>query len=221
MRRALSRLVAQLAKTAAGPSLDLERFQDPLAKTAEWTPLVAGGASFGTHRLKEAGMHRREMRPTYGALAFYGVFLAVGLGVMAVGIGVLVASRADGLPPFLFLSLFGLVFAAVGGGMLYGGTQPIVFDLQLGYFWKGRNPPPYAFGAVPKEATSVTQIHALQIVSERCSGSKSSFTSYELNLVLQDGTRQNVVDHGNLDGLRADARELATFLVVPLWDAVT
>ena len=43
--------------------------------------------------------------------------------------------------------------------------------------------------------------------------------SYELNVVLQDGSRRNVVDHGNLDALRADARELAMFLVVPLWDA--
>jgi hypothetical protein len=115
--------------------------------------------------------------------------------------------------------LFGLVFAAVGGGTLYGGTKPIAFDIQLGYFWKGRNPPPYNFGVEPKEALPLPRIHALQIVSERCSSSKSSFMSYELNLVLQDGSRRNVVDHGNLDGLRTDARELAIFLAVPLWDA--
>jgi len=45
------------------------------------------------------------------------------------------------------------------------------------------------------------------------------FTSYELNLVLKDGSRRNLVDHGNLPALRDDARELAGFLIVPLWDA--
>jgi hypothetical protein len=218
MRRMLNRLATLLAGMAPTP-LDPQRFQDPLATTTEWTPLVGGGASFGTHRLKEPGLHRREMRPTRGALAFYLLFLIVGLGVAAAGLAVFVAGGRDAVPPVLFLSLFGLVFTAVGGGLFYSGTKPIAFDVQLGYFWKGRNPPPYSFGLEPKEAIALPRIHALQIVSERCSSSKSSFMSYELNLVLEDGSRRNVVDHGNIEGLRADARELAIFLAVPLWDA--
>ena len=51
------------------------------------------------------------------------------------------------------------------------------------------------------------------------SGSKSSYTSYELNLVLDDGSRINVVDHGNLDRLRGDATTLSRFLSKPVWDA--
>jgi hypothetical protein len=218
MRRMLNRLAALLAGMAPLP-LDLARFQDPLAATTDWKPLVSGGASFGTHRLKEPGLHRREMRPTRGALAFYLLFLVVGLGVMAASLAVFVSGGREALPPVLFLLLFGLVFAAIGGGLLRSGTKPIAFDIQLGFFWKGRNPPPYSFGAEPKEAIALPHIHALQIVSEHCSSSKSSFMSYELNLVLRDGSRRNVVDHGNIEGLRADARELAIFLAVPLWDA--
>ncbi len=219
---ALRRFVGQLATRPAGPSLDLDRFQDPLAKTTEWKPLVSGGASFGTHRLKEIGMHRREMRPMAGAIAFYLVFAVFGaaalLGAGIALVATLVAGRWEGLLAVLFLSLFGAVFGGVGGWLYYSGTKPIVFDLALGYFWTGRQAPPYDFGGAPQDAVPLAQVHALQVVSERCSGSDSSFTSYELNLVLHDGSRRNVVDHGNLEALRADARELATFLVVPLWD---
>jgi hypothetical protein len=56
-------------------------------------------------------------------------------------------------------------------------------------------------------------------LSEFVSGSKNSYYSYELNLVLDDGSRINVVDHGNLERLRSDANALSQFLDKPVWDA--
>jgi hypothetical protein len=58
------------------------------------------------------------------------------------------------------------------------------------------------------------------LISEHCSGSKSSYTSYELNLVLEDSRRINLVDHGNRKKLIADAQIVAEFLGVPLWNAL-
>jgi hypothetical protein len=43
--------------------------------------------------------------------------------------------------------------------------------------------------------------------------------SYELNLVLKDGSRLNAIDHGNQQALRADSQTIATFINKPLWDA--
>ena len=51
-------------------------------------------------------------------------------------------------------------------------------------------------------------------------GDKSSYYSYELNLVLEDGARLNVVDHGDLKALQADAEILSEYLQVPVWDGV-
>jgi len=59
----------------------------------------------------------------------------------------------------------------------------------------------------------------LQLLSEYVSGDKSSYYSYELNLVLDEASRINVVDHENLEQLRGDARTLAQFLDKLLWDA--
>ena len=57
-------------------------------------------------------------------------------------------------------------------------------------------------------------------VRQACSGDKSRYYSYELNLVLEDGSRLNVIDHGNVEAIRADAQKLAAFLGKPLWDAI-
>ncbi|MFT4803048.1 MAG: Fe2+ transport system protein B [Psychroserpens sp.] len=47
----------------------------------------------------------------------------------------------------------------------------------------------------------------------------SSFKSFELNLVLDDSNRLNVIDHVNLKGVTADAETLSAFLNVPIWHA--
>jgi hypothetical protein len=63
-------------------------------------------------------------------------------------------------------------------------------------------------------------VYAIQLLSEYCCGNESRFYSYELNLVLKDGGRMNVIDHGNRAVLREQARELSLFLGKPVWDAI-
>ncbi len=104
--------------------------------------------------------------------------------------------------------------------MFYFGTSPIVFDKYKSSFWKGRKSPDEVSERKEiKYFTELANIHALQIISEYCSGNKSSYYSYELNLVLKNGSRINVVDHGNLTKLREDAQTLSAFLGKPVWDA--
>ena len=63
------------------------------------------------------------------------------------------------------------------------------------------------------------EIHGIQIIKEYCSTKNGGYYSYELNLVLKDASRVNVLDHGNGARLRRDADELAGFLGgVPVWD---
>lgn len=58
-----------------------------------------------------------------------------------------------------------------------------------------------------KNIIPLNQIHALQIISEWVPG-KSSYTSYELNIVLKDATRINIVDHNNIKQIRLDAEKI-------------
>lgn len=104
--------------------------------------------------------------------------------------------------------------------MFYRQMLPIVFDKQDGLFWKGRKPDSVM---LTQEATAkyarLEVVHALQIIAEYLTSKNGGYYSYELNLVLKDGNRINVVDHGNRKRLAEDAQVLADFLGVPVWDA--
>ena len=98
--------------------------------------------------------------------------------------------------------------------MFYFGAAPFVFDKRRRVFWEGWKAPREV-----TDRTALKDIHALQIISEYCFGQYASYYSYELNLVLKDGRRINVVDHANQGKLREDARTLSRFLGAPVWDA--
>ena len=132
----------------------------------------------------------------------------------------------------VLLPIFVSALFAVGGALgLYFGTAPMVFDKLSGHFWEGRKSP-QDVGNVRslKYAAELSQIHALQILAEYVrsdsmrdhTGKRSPnnpYYSYELNLVLNDGARINVIDHGNQTRLQEDAKTLSVFLGKPVWDA--
>jgi hypothetical protein len=186
-------------------------FGDPLAERTQWSPLKSGGANFRMHKLVSVQCDRMEFRITAGMLLFALAFFLVGVGAAA---GALLSAEA-----FWPLGLFALIFLSVGGGMFFFSSEPVVFDKRKGFFWKGRkSPEDVADLKNCKHCVRLGEIHALQIVAEQIKG-KSSYSSYELNLVLKDASRINVVDHGSKEKIREDAAALAAFLGRPLWDS--
>ncbi len=201
---------------------DVSRFNDPIAEKTQWSPAKGGGANFKTHNLVNVDYSRIEFRSSVGAKLFYLVFLLVGLGVM---IGISVSKISDGTfglnAETLLMLAFGLVFASVGGGLLYYGSAPVVFDKKAGYFWKGRKSPREVFNKSSiKHLAKLEDVHAIQLISEYVRGNKSSYHSYEFNLVLKDASRINVIDHGNKKSIRENAETLSAFLNKPIWDAI-
>ncbi|MEQ1857089.1 MAG: hypothetical protein ABL963_11480 [Longimicrobiales bacterium] len=224
MLRALAEKLPTVKSLTVHPvAYDASHLGDELATRTDWGPAKGGGASFCTHRLVDAGPRRVEFRATKGALAFFAAFALMGL--MALVIFPVAAFNSMGLQwltlAFLILPLVvGTVFVAVGSALWYYVGAPIVFDKQRGEYWKSRVPPEAAANRhAMKDRVALDRIHALQLISELCEGDDSTYTSYELNLVLDDATRLNVVDHGNREELRRDAEALAKFLGRPLWDA--
>jgi len=219
-RGILQKIVAQsrVRVSNAPPQQD----GDPIKARTEWTPAKGGGANFCTHKLVQIDSNRVEFRPSAGAIVFYLIFLLVGLGI---GLGATASNILKGTLAFnqntILPVVFGAIFAAAGGAMLYYGTAPIVFDKRHGYFWKGRkNPDEVADKRSLKHFAMLNDIHALQLVAERCTGKNSSYYSYELNLVLNDASRINVIDHGNLKRIQEDTATLATFLDQPVWSSI-
>ena len=200
---------------------DPSRFGDPVAEQTSWKPAKRGGANFQTRKLVMVTPNRIEFRASIVAKIFFGSFLLAGMGFAG---GVFVSHFSTATFPFspdtLMPLLAGIGFAIVGGVLLYFGTAPIVFDKTRGFFWKGRKAQDGVFHSDSvKHFAGLEDIHALQLISEYCHGSKRSYYSYELNLVLRNGRRINVVDHGDYEKLRKDAQTLSQFLERPVWDA--
>jgi hypothetical protein len=164
--------------------------------------------------------HRIAFRPSVGAYLFGGLFFLIGLGLLV------------GFPTAIFLEaiefewglltpiIAGLVFFLIGGAMLYMFTRPVVLDARLGYFWRNaKEPEGFTVSIDDEKYVPISRICAIQIIREHCHGNKSSYYSYEINLVLDDGHRVNVIDHGNQKAIRQDADTLAQLLEVPVWDA--
>ena len=203
-------------------SFDPSFLNDPVAKLTDWTPAKEGGNYFRTRKLIAINSNRLEFRAFIGAklfnlaLMFYGVSILIGFYFYGL------YSEESLLNIVTIIGwVVGILFAGWGGFSLYFGTIPIVFDKRIGYFWKGRRAPDKVIDQRPlKHFVELEQIHALQLISEYSTGNKFSYVSYELNLVLEDGKRINVVDHGNRKKLRDDAKTLSDFLGKPVWDAI-
>jgi len=202
------------------PSLDPAKFGDPLALKIEWTPATRGGTNFRTHRFVQTDFSRVEFRASVMAKLFPLLF-AVGGIVCGVGYSIqtgpaLFSHLSDIVPV-----LVGILFIFVGSILFWTSTTPIVFDMGVGYFWKSRKSPQDVLEVSSlKKCARLDQIHAIQLVSEWVRGSKTSYYSYEINLVLEDTRRMTVIDHGNLKRIREDAGRLSEFLGKPVWDAI-
>lgn len=215
----LKELISKLQNMSRVVPVNLERFNDPLATTIAWTPAKGGGTNFKTHKLIETSNNRLEFKASIGGMLFYMLFALIGFGVTVAAVYQEYESNFSLNSEHLIMLLVGVIFLSVGLSLLYFGTKPIVFDNFLGLYWKGRKAPNRDIEYTnPELFTKLCDIHALQIIAEYVRSNKNSYYSYELNLVMDNGNRQNVIDHGNISSIRADASKLAQFLNVPVWD---
>lgn len=200
---------------------DPSQFNDPLALRIEWIPVKRGGTSFQTRKLVKTSPYRMEFRATKFSLFFYTLFSFGGIGIIIVYL----LSRFNQHRFFIDIDFLIPIFIAVafsiaGSFLLYFGTRPVVFDKMKSAFWIGRKTPEKLLDhKSSKNTVRVNDIYAFQLISEYVRG-KNSYYSYELNIVRKDGSRVNVVDHGNKTKLKQDAQTLSLFLNKPLWDSI-
>ena len=85
--------------------------------------------------------------------------------------------------------------------------------------WKGKKAPKLSGNQQQSsDLIYVNDVHTFQIISERVRSKNGSYLSYELNLVLKDGNRVNIVDHGKQSQILIDADTLSHLLAKPVWD---
>lgn len=122
----------------------------------------------------------------------------------------------NGTLKFLLFIIFGTVFSCVGIYFMLHFLRPRVFNKNSNFYYKGftRNP-----DRSKKNYASLNRIVALQIIGETITDDDGDYKSFELNIVLDDASRLNVIDHGNLNTIIDDTEILSDFLNAPIWHA--
>lgn len=203
-------------------SADTSRFAgDPVAARTKWKPARMGANKFRTHDLHQTAPHRIELRPVPKTAKIYKAVGIAGAAILAVFVAVVALRGISGFSAeALLVPVTGVTLLAVGWGMLRLEMVPAVFDAQKGWYWKGpSDPAPTWANRTPKGAVKLADLHALQIIAKTWSGKYDEYTSHELNLILNDGQRINVMDHGDLAALQTQAAAVAALTGKPIWDA--
>lgn len=188
-----------------------------------WQPLVDGGANFKTKALntQNPGQWRYDNTSLNklfaGFLIWFGAF-----GAFICLITII----------FFFMAVVPLAFMVIGIIWRRRMKQAIVFDFEAQAFWKGPKKFHPVNGNYDKVADFVKfeDIYAIQILAEVVKSVKSSgshnhrnssfgsdyYDSYEMNLILKDSSRVNVVDHANLNAIKREAYMIAGSLKIPV-----
>jgi hypothetical protein len=195
---------------------------DPLACHIDWTEAVNAGSKFSEPKLVKVNNYRYEFRESIIQYITDKLFLIVLFMLLTVLISwSLYSTEYDsiaGMLYFLILFLFVLYLLTKG---LFDHKNPTIFDKIQGIYWEGHTSSNKQSDIKKlQESIPLMKIRALQLIAQIDKNHESTSRSYELNLVLANGERINVVEHNNLSKLRKDALSLSEFLGKPLWNAV-
>lgn len=169
-------------------------------------PLVRGGSNFQNMHL----VFRQDaiaVKPTWKIYLFVMIFQAFALLLICIG---LFSEQEIIWAPFSIGIVFTLIILCILISNLKRCAAPF-FDMGDGVFY------PKGFTR-DGSGIALSQLDHLEIIKERCHTSKSSYDSYELNVVLKNGSRYNILDHSNGKLLWEDAHKLAKRLSLPLMD---
>jgi len=204
-----------------------EKFDDPAAQRADWHHLNKGsGSSSQSQTIASVSGDRLRVANTLGGLTIPLLAAFGGLALVWIAFDSYFNIITKGTEPisttaFVFLAAVGILFT----GPAFWKLRPrntLTFDKAAGQFWRGRRKPSgnsAESGPFPLGRIAALQIPPRKHVHFRNNNQDRSFYSYELNLILDDNERINLLDHGDLVEIRKDAKKLSDYLGKPLFDA--
>ena len=100
-----------------------------------------------------------------------------------------------------------------GNALAYLMQPDQTFCRRTGYYWRGNE----RSASLRLELAAVHALQALALYVPPTDEEDTGYRSFQLNLVLQDGNRLNVLAHSNRIRFEAQVHALADFLGLPLW----
>jgi len=216
----LSSFLKNLVRSGNNRVFDPSVFKHELASKTSWSPKAGGGANFKTKKLLVVSGNELQYKASSLGKVFGWIFILFPLIFIVVGIKTFINEGFEILA--LLFILFPLIFIVIGIFVLKSFNTATSFNKSTGYFHKDKTQEIKSL-TITEDANTfkLDTIKALQILPETISDDDSSYTSYEINLVFEDGSRYNVVDHGHRNSIEQDAATLSDFLGIPAWNKMT
>lgn len=197
--------------------LNLAIFKDPVAKEVSWEQMHEGGNSFMTHKLQLLNDQVSAFQPVFFAKLIPVIFFLAGL--LLIGLAIFDPASINVM---LFIGI--LIFW--GAGILLTDQLMIytLFDQDTLKITQKRWLRSIFKREDAEKQFDLTSLYAIQLLSERISSydeendRSSSYRSYELNVIFENKERLHILDHANIEQIRADAQALAASLGIPVWD---
>lgn len=188
---------------------------DSVVKGSEiWESITSKGSSFYTQKLVKYANGLIKVRPTAKQVLFNLRFIWSGLLSLLVAFGLYVVLE----------NYISILPAIIGGIFLWFGVnnmrqrEIVIFDLDTAQFSKEEED--------ESRVVPFSQIYGLQLIEvynkegRTNMGDSDRYYNYELNLILENGDRINIMSHGDKNEMIKDTKMLAAYLSVPIWHKV-
>lgn len=167
------------------------------------------GANFCTHKLQKNSSLHFSIDPTGYSKLFS--WCVIGLGALGILCSLFVAPSL----PSVFGLLGSAIVVAVGFHCKRALEKITEFNIQA------RNiklcSSPFKLNS-SYETIRFSEIKALQLLSKDLSDPDINFNCFELNLILNNNSRYNILNHSNLEQLKSDGYQIAKLLNVAIVD---
>lgn len=194
---------------------------DPFAKKISWERLNIWWTNFITNILTKNTNWNLELKSSFQTKIFLIVFSLIPF-ILFLTLFLNYFTKETNLNTIVALFVFTLFYFWTNFFIFNNFSKPIVFDKKIGYFYKWKlNLNLEMIDIDDKNITSLNNIYAVQLLSEFVYWNMGSYYSYELNLVLKDKSRINLIDHWNLNIIKSNAKTIWNYLWVPVWDWTT
>ena len=175
-------------------SMNPTQLEQVRAKTSFEPLFHNNAANFATYRLDFSSKRHVRVISTLGLRLFVMLFLLVSGGILTLGI----------LQKQYIAIFCGILFMLADS--LFFFRKRITFDLLTGTFTHG------------KRRVDFSQIAALQVIPKNChTGKGRDYLAWELNLVLEDGSRINILNHSGRKVFENDVTRLADAMDLKVW----
>lgn len=200
-------------------SFDPSIFDHPLAQSVEW---------FGLNRFAIPHIGVAMKTEEDGSIVFgpriMSYVLAGFMLILPVLFGLFFLRSISSLPTMKVLPVYGVLIIPVLGFLFQLAGAYLLLSKSSFYFNKDLYRAGFRLIVGRRLGTKMPEVQlnnvaALQLIARRTPSRGDKPISYELNLVLKDGSRAHVVNYRRLQCLQEDAMQVAEKLSVPLWDA--